>query len=209
MVKYMALALAGYLLGSIPFAFLIAKALAHRDVRFEGDGNVGTRNALHVAGWTAGLLTMLLDGGKGAAAYWVGERFGSGDLSLYLTAFGLMLGHGYPIWLRWRGGKGLAAAAGFLSQMWPHAALIAVVIFLIARAVVSSFDLAFAIGSAGFFFVTAWEGNDVQGLLFIVFLLGMAGVKKVLDLPYERALKAGSCSTEGMEEIQPAHRPPR
>ena len=206
-MKNMALVFAGYLLGSIPFAFLMAKLFARKDVRFEGDGNVGTRNALHVAGWTAGVLTALLDGGKGAAAYWVAREFGSGDLALYLTALGLMLGHGYPIWLRWRGGKGLAAAAGFLSQMWPYPMLLAVVIFLLARAVISSFDVAFAIGSGGFLLFTVGQGNDLQGALFIVLLLGMAGVKRILDLPYERAVKARGGSVEGIEEAQAAHHP--
>lgn len=206
-MKNMALIFAGYLLGSIPFAFLMAKLFARKDVRFEGDGNVGTRNALHVAGWGAGGLTALLDGGKGAAAYWVGKEFGSGDLALYLTALGLMLGHGYPIWLRWRGGKGLAAAVGFLSQMWPLAVLIAAIAFLLARALVSSFDLSFATGSAAFLFATAWQGNDAEGLLFIVLLLGMAGVKRLLDLPYERAVKARGGSVEGIEEAQAAHHP--
>ena len=89
----------GYLLGSLPFAFLITKAFTSKYIRFDGEGNVGARNVLHVVGPLPGLLALLLDGSKGAAAYWVGRRFGSGDMALYLTGFALMLGHGFPIWL--------------------------------------------------------------------------------------------------------------
>ncbi len=180
---------AGYLLGSIPFAFLVAKAVTGKDIRVEGDGNVGTRNAMHTAGRLPGLLTFLLDAGKGAAAYWVGRRFGSGDLVLYMTGFAMMVGHGFPVWLNWRGGKGLAAAAGFLMQIWPYSVVVSLALFLLAHMVIPNIDLSIAVASAAFPFLTFWEGNNLQGLLFLVFLLGLSGVKRLIDLPYERALQ--------------------
>ena len=198
MLSDIAVVLTGYLLGSMPFAFIITRLAAGKDIRFEGEGNVGARNVLHVAGPIAFLLTLLLDAGKGIAAYWVGHHWGSGDLALYSTGFALMLGHGFPVWLGWRGGKGLGPASGFLLPMWPYAVLAALVILLAARAVIPDFNLAFAVAGAAFPFLTLWEGNDLQGFLFIVFFLGLAGIKKVIDLPHERAMRAHSGWSEGL-----------
>lgn len=190
MLQDAAVILAGYLLGSLPFAFVVTKALTGKDIRLEGEGNVGTRNALHVAGLWAGLLVFLLDVGKGAAAYWVARCWASGRLAFYLTAVALMLGHGFPVWLHWRGGKGLAAAIGFLLQMWPYSVLGSLLVFLVASRVIRHFSLAVALASAVFCLFTLREGNRPEGLLFIACFLGLAGAKKAIDLPYERAVRA-------------------
>ena len=202
MLRDSAVILIGYLLGSIPFAFLITRVATGKDIRFEGEGNVGARNVLHVAGLIPGLLTLVLDVGKGAAAHWVVRNGGSGNIALYLTGVALMLGHGFPLWLGWRGGKGLAAAFGFLSQMWPYSVLATLVIFIAARAVLPDFNLAFTVAGAAFPFVTLLEGNTLQGVAFIVFFLGIAGVKKVIDLPHERAIRAKSGWTEGLDHVR-------
>lgn len=182
--------LLGYLLGSLPFAFLLTRLSTGKDIRYEGDGNAGTRNVLRVAGPLPGLLTATLDVGKGAAAYWIGHRWGSTEMVLYLTGFALMLGHGFPVWLGWRGGKGLACASGFLFPMWPYAVLIGLIVLLIARTLMRNFDLAFAVAAAVFFSLTFVEGSDLTRAIFVVLFLGMAGAKKLLDLPHERAVRA-------------------
>jgi glycerol-3-phosphate acyltransferase PlsY len=115
---------------------------------------------------------------------------------LYLTGFALMLGHEFPLWLRWRGGKGLACASGFLFQMWPYSVLAGLIVLLIARTLMHNFDLAFAVAAAAFFSLTFVEGNDLTGLVFVILFLGMAGAKKLLDLPHERAVLAKSSRPE-------------
>ncbi len=192
MMRDVLVILAGYLLGSIPFAFLVTKAIAGKDIRLEGEGNVGARNVLHAVGPLAGLLVFLLDGTKGAITYWLAHSWASGGLAFYLTAFALMLGHGFPVWLGWRGGKGLSAAIGFLLQMWPCSVLGAAVIYLVLRWAFSGFILRFAIASAAFPLFTLLEGNNFEGLAFIACLLGLAGLKKAVDLPHERATQARS-----------------
>jgi glycerol-3-phosphate acyltransferase PlsY len=177
----------GYLLGSLPFAYGITRLATGKDIRMEGEGNVGARNVLHVAGTVAGLLTFLLDAGKGTAAWYLAQRWGSGHLVVYLTGFALMLGHGFPVWLHWHGGKGLAAAAGFLLPMWPLATLIAFGVLIAARVAVPSFDQAVAVAALAYLAVTLCEGNDGECVAFIVGLLGTAGLKRLIDLPYERA----------------------
>ena len=172
--------LASYFLGSIPSAFLITLATTGKDVRDEGDGNMGTRNAMRVSGLLPGLGVLLLDGGKGAAAYWVAQHCGSAPWVIYGAGLALMVGQGFPIWLPWRGGKGLAAASGFLAQVWPAAILVGVLVLLLARKVVS-FDVAFGLAAGTFLLVTVWQGNDAEGVLFVIFLFGLAGLKGLLD----------------------------
>ena len=200
--------LAGYLLGSIPFAYLIARLTTGRDIRLEGDGNVGTRNVMHVAGRLPGLCTLILDMAKGALACQVGRNWSSGPVPFYLTGFALMLGHGFPVWLRWRGGKGLAAMGGFLLRIWPYSTLAALAIMLLARRVVANFDATVAVASVAMLVSSHLEGNDLSGLLFIVSLLLMAGAKKLIDLPYEGAVRAGESSDQSLEpapKARPRH----
>jgi len=198
MLKDAALILAGYLLGSIPFAYLITKVATGKDIRYEGEGNVGTRNVLHVVGRKAAFLTLLGDMGKGAAANLLAQHWGSGELALWLTGFAAMLGHGFPIWLKWRGGKGLATAGGFLVPMWPLSILGAAIIFIIARLLIPDFNLAFAVTGVAIPLLTLWEGNDLYGVLGVILLFSIAGLKKIVDLPHERAMRAKSGWIEGL-----------
>lgn len=182
--------MAGYLLGSIPFAFLITKAFTGKDIRQEGEGNVGSRNVRRTAGPVAGLLVLLLDVAKGAAAYWVARTWASGSIAIYLTGFAMMLGHGFPVWLHWHGGKGLAAAIGFLMQMWPYSVLCAAMVFLLANKLFTGFDFCFGVAAGAFALLSLVEGNSLEGMAFIVSLLGLAGVKRLIDLPHEREVQA-------------------
>jgi acyl phosphate:glycerol-3-phosphate acyltransferase len=123
---------AAYLIGSIPFGILLAKMFGGVDVRKAGSGNIGATNVARVAGPLPGILTLVLDGLKGAAAVWLAARF-SNENALWMTIAGLsaLIGHCFPVWLRFRGGKGVATAAGmFLALCWP-AALGAIAVFIL------------------------------------------------------------------------------
>ena len=123
---------AAYLIGSIPFGILLAKLFGGVDVRKVGSGNIGATNVARVAGLLPGILTLVLDGVKGAAAVWLAARFAN-ESALWMTVAGLsaLLGHCFPVWLRFRGGKGVATAAGmFLALCWP-AALGAIGVFIL------------------------------------------------------------------------------
>jgi glycerol-3-phosphate acyltransferase PlsY len=124
------LALAGYLLGSIPFGWMLAKLLGGRDVREHGSGNIGATNVSRVAGPAAGILTLVLDAGKGAAAVWLGARFASHSAAAMMIAgIAALLGHCFPAWLGFRGGKGVATALGVFAWLCPVAAVVGVVLF--------------------------------------------------------------------------------
>jgi glycerol-3-phosphate acyltransferase PlsY len=124
--------LAGYLFGSIPFGLILGKLLGRKDVRAAGSGNIGAANVTRVAGAGAGALTLLFDLAKGALPVWLAERF-TGENATWMMAAGLaaILGHCFPVWLRLRGGKGVATAAGVFLVLTPIAMGCASLLFLL------------------------------------------------------------------------------
>jgi glycerol-3-phosphate acyltransferase PlsY len=119
-----------YLIGSIPFSFLVARAFGVHDVRRVGSGNVGATNVLRSAGRAAGALALLLDIGKGAAASALAGRLAPGDAMLpSAAAVAAVVGHMYPVWLRFEGGKGVATGLGAFAPLAPKAALAALLAF--------------------------------------------------------------------------------
>ena len=122
--------LVSYLLGSIPFGLLLAKLFGDADVRRAGSGNIGATNVARVAGPAAGILTLVLDVGKGWIAVWLAGRVvHAGAAVMVVTGFFALLGHCFPVWLRFRGGKGVATAAGIFAALCPEALLAALILF--------------------------------------------------------------------------------
>jgi acyl phosphate:glycerol-3-phosphate acyltransferase len=129
------LLLAAYFLGSIPFGLLLAKHLGGADVRKAGSGNIGAANVARVAGPLAGILTLLLDTAKGAAAVWLAARFTHESAAwMMLAALAALAGHCFPVWLKFKGGKGVATALGVFLALCPLAALAALLLFAIVVA---------------------------------------------------------------------------
>ena len=124
--------LVAYLLGSIPFGFLLSKLRGIGDIRRTGSGNIGAANVTRVAGPAAGLMTLLLDAGKGYLAVWLAARVtGEDATAMVVAAVAAILGHLFPVWLGFRGGRGVATGVGvFLPVCWT-AVLAALVIWLI------------------------------------------------------------------------------
>ncbi len=112
-------AIAGYLLGSIPFGILLSRVLHLGDLRKIGSGNIGATNVLRTGNRGAALATLLLDGGKGALAVLL-ARLALGEDAAQVAGGFAFLGHCYPVWLRFRGGKGVATFLGImLALAWP------------------------------------------------------------------------------------------
>jgi acyl phosphate:glycerol-3-phosphate acyltransferase len=111
-------AIAAYLLGSIPFGLLVMKFGGYGDIRRIGSGNIGATNVLRTGNKALAALTLVLDAGKGALAVLVGWRFGN-EMAAVAALFAF-LGHLFPVWLGFRGGKGVATGIGILlAYAWP------------------------------------------------------------------------------------------
>jgi glycerol-3-phosphate acyltransferase PlsY len=123
---------AAYLLGSIPFGLLMGKLFGAADVRKAGSGNIGATNVARVAGPLAGILTLVLDAAKGALAVVLAARL-TDQSSTWMMIAGLcvLAGHCFPIWLGFRGGKGVAPAAGVFLVLCAPAFLGAAVLFVL------------------------------------------------------------------------------
>jgi glycerol-3-phosphate acyltransferase PlsY len=120
---------AAYLLGSIPFSYLVARAFGVPDVRKVGSGNVGTANVMRSAGKTAGLIAFALDFGKGSAATLLALAVSPREPVPAAAAVAAVIGHMFPVWLSFRGGKGVATGAGTFLPIAPAATGLALAAF--------------------------------------------------------------------------------
>jgi len=135
MVIAFAAILAAYLIGAIPFGLLVARLYGVGDIRRVGSKNIGATNVLRVLGMKAAVWVYLFDIGKGAGVVWVASRLGQESLhaELFLVLVGLaaIVGHVYPVYLGFRGGKGVATMFGVLLVLLPVETLIAAAVFLV------------------------------------------------------------------------------
>ena len=118
----------GYLLGSIPFGLLLTRLAGKGDIRDIGSGNIGATNVLRTGSKGLAALTLILDAAKGALAVWLAQRYW--PTGVQAAAGGALVGHLYPLWLKFRGGKGVATLLGILSPLLPVAALVYAVLWL-------------------------------------------------------------------------------
>lgn len=110
----------GYMLGSIPFGLLLTKVSGLGDIRTIGSGNIGATNVLRTGNKTLAVATLLADGGKGALAVFLMSHYHSSPMMAIAAGTGAVLGHLFPLWLKFKGGKGVATALGvILTLSWP------------------------------------------------------------------------------------------
>ncbi len=134
-VLHAAIPLIAYLLGSIPFGLLVGTLFGGKDVRTVGSGNIGATNVSRVAGPFAGILTLILDAAKGSAAVILAAH-ATEDSATWMIVAGLcaLIGHCYPVWLKFKGGKGVATAAGIFLVLSPWALCLALAVFILVVA---------------------------------------------------------------------------
>jgi len=126
---------AAYFLGSIPFGLVLAKLFGGADVRKAGSGNIGATNVARVVGPLAGILTLVFDTAKGATAVWLAGLVTNESATwMTIAAFAVLLGHCFPVWLKFKGGKGVATALGVFLALCPLAAVSALLLFLLCVA---------------------------------------------------------------------------
>ncbi len=156
-------ALLGYLLGSIPFGLLLTKLAGLGDIRSIGSGNIGATNVLRTGRKDLALATLLLDGGKGAAAVLI-ARLVSEDLTV-IAGGAAILGHLFPVWLKFKGGKGVATTLGTLIAANWMVGIGACLVWLLMAVLFRYSSLSALIAVAAAPFLALWLGTVPQALL--------------------------------------------
>ena len=178
-------ALVGYLMGSVPYGLLLAKLMGLGNLRDIGSGNIGATNVLRTGSKPAAAMTLLFDGAKGAVVVLLARLLASED-SAQIAALAAMLGHCYPIWLRFQGGKGVATFLGImLAIAWP-VGLACCAIWLIAVGItrISSMGALAAASSSTFLLVFFGYGFALVLTIFLtvlIFVRHRANMKRIKD----------------------------
>ncbi|MBB5059223.1 glycerol-3-phosphate acyltransferase PlsY [Granulicella aggregans] len=166
-----------YLLGSIPFGYLLVRTFNHQDIRKTGSGNIGATNVIRSGAKGLGFATLLLDLGKAFCAVLIAKKLAPGNYDLAVaTAVAAVVGHIYPVWLGFRGGKGVASALGvFLALTWPSALCI-LSVFIVVVVLTRFVSLASIIAAAtlpffAYFFVPERSAIVIAGFLLITALI--------------------------------------
>jgi glycerol-3-phosphate acyltransferase PlsY len=166
MTIYLIVAAVAYLLGSIPFGYLLVRVLRGEDIRKTGSGNIGATNVVRSGAKGLGIATLALDALKGALAVWIaaliaGSKYNfCGDFAQHPCAPALrlmsgaalcaVLGHVFPVWLRFKGGKGVATALGVFCVLFPKAILVALAIFILVVVITRYVSLGSILGAIAF-----------------------------------------------------------
>lgn len=166
-----------YLLGTIPFGYLLVKIFRKQDIRATGSGNIGATNVVRSGAKGLGVATLLLDLGKAFLAVKIAQHLAPGNYDLAVAAaVAAILGHVFPIWLRFRGGKGVASALGVFLALTPLSAAAVFAIFVAIVLLTRYVSLASIIAAAafplfGFYFVPVRSPIVITGFLFIPLLI--------------------------------------
>jgi glycerol-3-phosphate acyltransferase PlsY len=163
---YLIVAVMAYLLGSIPFGYLLVRVFRGEDIRLSGSGNIGATNVARSGAKGLGIATLALDALKGALAVWLaavlaGSKYNlCGDFIQHpcapalrlmsMAALFAVLGHVFPVWLRFKGGKGVATALGVFCVLFPAAILVALAIFILVVAITRYVSLGSILGAIAF-----------------------------------------------------------
>lgn len=168
---------AGYLLGSLPFAVIVSRAFGLADPRSYGSGNPGATNVLRSGNKKAALFTLLGDALKGVAAVVLARSLNAPELVVALTGLAAFLGHLFPLFLKFKGGKGVATAAGVLLALDPVVGLAALVTWLAAAVVTRYSSLAALLAALAAPLAVGLSGGD-GGQLLVVAVMALGLIAK-------------------------------
>lgn len=185
MINYLFAAAAGYLVGSIPFGLLLTRAAGLGDIRSIGSGNIGATNVLRTGNKGLALATLLLDGAKGAVAVLLARYF-LGELAGMIAGVGAFIGHCYPLWLKFKGGKGVATYIGILLALaWPVGLIFLGTWLLIAYTrKISSLSALTAAATAPIFayvFGGIWLGATAAVLAILIYYNHRANIIRLIQ----------------------------
>jgi glycerol-3-phosphate acyltransferase PlsY len=175
-----AVLLGAYLLGSIPSAYLVARFAAGVDIRQVGDGNMGAKNTFESVGRLPGLVVAAADVSKGAVAVIMARRLEIPETVVMLAGACVVLGHDFPLFLRFRGGQGMAAMVGVFGVLFPYEMGLALLILAAALAISRNWDFSCCIGFGLLPILLLLAGRPPKRVLYPVLLLPTIGAKKLM-----------------------------
>lgn len=185
--------LLSYLIGAIPFSFIIAKQIKGADLRYIGEGNVGARNVWHVVGKKWGIIAALLDTSKGLLVFLLTHWLSASLLVTWMAGVCVIVGHDFPIFLKGLGGKGAASAMGFLLGMYPLPILCCGLVMLFVYLITKNFHITVSVGMASL--VLIWLPvfkTKLVEIIFVVIFLLLLGVKRLIDEPHMKRIRTQS-----------------
>jgi glycerol-3-phosphate acyltransferase PlsY len=189
-VQAWAVLLGAYLLGSIPSAYLVARLVAGVDIRKIGDGNMGAKNTFGSVGKLAGTVVAAADLAKGALGVVMARQFELPENVVMLAGACIVLGHDFPIFLRFRGGQGMAAIIGVFGVLFPREMGIALLALAATLLLTRNWDLSCGI-CFGLLPVLLWfAGQPPKRVLYPVFLLPTIALKKLMQVRQARRAAA-------------------
>jgi glycerol-3-phosphate acyltransferase PlsY len=163
-----------YLIGGIPFGFLLVKLSTGKDVRTEGSGNIGATNVLRTTGRAIAVVTLVLDIAKGFVAVWLAGQLTGGDVTwMSLAALAVMAGHAYPVFLKFKGGKAVASFIGAFLYLTPLPLACVLLVFLIIVAATHHISMG-SILAAGTFPLGVWIIMHPPAPVFLASLIAGA-----------------------------------
>lgn len=148
MLDYLFILLVSYLLGAIPTGFIVTRLVAGIDIRQVGSGNIGATNVHRILGWAWYIVVLLIDMAKGIAAVWLAHRISGGEIIIKMLAgAAAVAGHNWTIFLRFKGGRGVAASAGVFIGLAPRPMLIIILLFIVIVALTRYVSLGSVVGA--------------------------------------------------------------
>jgi len=187
---FASIALTAYLVGSIPFGYLVGRLVGGVDLRIAGEGNVGARNTFHVVGPRWGVGVFAMDAAKGTAVGAVLRDAPPWQLAVGGVA--VLVGHALPVWLGFIGGKGVATASGFFTALFPVAAVVGGVGAGAAFIATRRFLPAVIVGIVAALVAAASTGSSAAQWAIALSLFVLAGIKRGLDEPRMRRIEAAT-----------------
>jgi glycerol-3-phosphate acyltransferase PlsY len=189
-----AILLGAYLIGAIPFAFIVSRLMAGVDIRTLGDGNVGAKNTFHSVGPLAGLIVGAADIGKGMLAVGLARAAASEETAM-VAGMAAVLGHDFSPFLKFQGGQGMASMVGAFLLLFPVPTLSAVALCFLILLVFRNWDAAWTAGFIALIALTVLCGYGWNRVLYTVLLIPTIGLRRLLQMIDARRRGAAGTST--------------